>query len=86
MKKLPASFINVFVMLDKQDIAMLRDIFQENIRSLKRDIRDEMGSLIAASERRVIEGVAELLDVSLLPQLADLQHDVVRIKTHIQLT
>ncbi len=89
-------------MLSKKDLEILRGMFRENNATffrhvdtfghdLKREIRDEMHSLIAASETRMttlikqeIKGVrediqllrtevVEIIDESVLPQIADLQ-------------
>lgn len=87
-------------MLDKQDIVVLRGMFGEALRAnnidLKREIRDEVHSLIAASEHRmmgamdrikfdIIAEFSELLDVSILPQIAELQKDMVVVKTTLKL-
>ena len=52
---------------------------------VKREIRDEMRSLIAASEKRIIETVADFVDSSVISQISALQQDVIRIKQHVQL-
>lgn len=41
-------------MLSKNDIRVLRGMFEENNHVLKREIRDEMRALISASETKVI--------------------------------
>lgn len=71
-------------MLDNNDIALLKGMFEaqdtrfhhiitENNRVLKREIRDEVHSLIAASETRVITHIADLLHESAFPQITQLQ-------------
>jgi hypothetical protein len=52
---------------------------------VKREIRDEMRSLIVASEKRIIESVADFIDSSVISQISALQQDVIRIKQNIQL-
>lgn len=87
-------------MLDAQDIATLRQMFaeqdrrfvdamKENNKDLKIEIREETHALIAASEKRVIEtivsSIGEILDTSVLPQIAELQRDTTIVKQHLQL-
>lgn len=52
---------------------------------VKREIRDEMRSFIVASEKRIIESVADFVDSSVISQISALQQDVIRIKQHVQL-
>lgn len=98
-------------MLDKQDIVQLRGVFQEvlvqNNADLKVEIRDEMRSLLVATEnrimsemrerigkvhsnmhdmeKRIVHGISEVLDASILPQIAELQQDMTKVKIHLQL-
>jgi len=85
-------------MFTKEDVKVLRGMFQENNkvlfghmderdRDLKREIRDEMQSLISASEVRMIaridaveakvdglrSDILEVIDDAILPQIAELQ-------------
>ncbi len=94
--------LNVFnhqsrnIMLDKNDIQIIRDLFQENNAILKREIRDEMHSCIAASEVRtmekmekmkeeIIDGITDVLDDSILPRLEEHENDIRLIKRRLQL-
>lgn len=98
-------------MLDKQDIAVLegmfirhtvsfKEIIKQNNVDLKRDIRDEVHSLIAASEHRmriwmtskleslkteIVSGVIDVVDGGVLPQIDDLRTDMIMIKGHLKL-
>ncbi|MEK9155596.1 MAG: hypothetical protein AAB839_03015 [Patescibacteria group bacterium] len=80
-------------MLDQKDIHNLRGMFGELLREnneifgreLKRDIRDEMHALIAASERRVIGEITEFIASSLLPQIDDHDRRIVRIEGRLKI-
>lgn len=72
-------------MLDGKDITILREMFSKNNCQLTRQIQNEVHSLIIASEKRVIGSIAEILDISILPQIADLQRDMTLVKQHLQL-
>lgn len=83
-------------MLDAQDIATLRQMFaeqdrrfvdamKENNKDLKVEILDETRALIVASEHRIISAIGEVLDASILPQIAELQRDMTTVKQHLQL-
>ncbi len=94
-------------MLTKNDKAEIRGIFIEVLsknnehifqimRDFKRDIRDEMHSLILASESRmmqrmdklrsdIVNDIGSILDEAVLPQIAELQHEVKRIKLHVHM-
>lgn len=91
-------------MLDKQDIVQLRGVFREilvqNNADLKVEIRDEMRSLLAATEARfksdmremesrlhgdIVGDIGTILDESVLPQIAELQRDMTKVKIHLQL-
>ena len=78
--------VNSFLlsMLTKQDMLLLRGMFSEvltqNNVELKRDIRDEVHALIAASEDRMLgrmelmkHEIIEFLDQTILPQIHELQ-------------
>lgn len=84
-------------MLDNQDIATLQRMFDQHAQDMKADIRDEIRSSIAASEHRmkahvedvvgtakkeIVTELSELLDASVLPQIAELQTDMTRVKQH----
>lgn len=68
---------------------MFTDILKQNNQDLKKEIRDEMYALISASEYRIkieiTENISDLLDTSILPQIADLQRDMTLVKHHLQL-
>lgn len=80
-------------MLTKKDIALLKGMFDD----VKTEMRDEFHSCIAASEARltvkidrldkkidhVAEDTAELIGNSILPQIAELQHEDIRIKKFV---
>lgn len=83
-------------MLDAQDIVTLRQLFaeqdrrfvdamKENNKDLRIEILDETRALIAASEHRIISAIGEVLDASILPQIAELQRDMTKVKQHLQL-
>lgn len=50
------------------------------------NLRDEIHAAVNASEKRITTNIAELLDTSVLPQIADLQRDMTLVKRHLQLT
>ncbi len=77
-------------------IALMRGMFQEQekrfdqkLDDVKENLRDEMRSCISASEARIkteiIDGITNILDESILPQISDLRTDVDRIKVRLQL-
>ncbi len=91
-------------MLDKNDIQILREMFRENNLTnnsiLKREIRDEMHSVIRsevfASETRmmkrmkemkeeIIDGITDVLDNSVLPRLDEHDREIHKIKRHLKL-
>lgn len=72
---------------------------QNNI-EVKREIRDEVHSLILASESRmmqrmdakleklrtdIVNDIGSILDEAVLPQIAELQHEVKRVKLHLHM-
>lgn len=70
--------------------------FDQKLDDLKVDLRDEMHSSISASEHRlmakmdalevrVVSNVCDFLDQAIIPQIKDLQTDVVVIKQHLKL-
>lgn len=90
---------NIFLM-NANDIAQLRELFAEqdkkfivalkqNNQDLKVEIRDEVHSLIAAAEKRIINtivgSIGEILDAAVLPQITELQREITVIKQHLQL-
>ena len=98
-------------MLTKNDKLEIRGIFTEVLsknnehifqmmRDFKREIRDEVHSLIFASESRmmqrmdakleklrtdIVNDIGSILDEAVLPQIAELQHDVKRVKLHLHM-
>lgn len=76
-------------MFDANEIAQLRgilhEVLQQNNTDLKREMRDEVYSLISASEKRIVSEIGELFDASVLPQIAELQSDMTKVKQHLQL-
>ena len=87
-------------MLDKQDIAILREMFVENNHVLRREIRDEFHSVLKAeitgSERRmiarmdimkdeVIDGTLDILNDDVLPRVHVLEQDMVTVKQELKL-
>ncbi len=98
-------------MLDTKDIEILRGMFRENNEifgaQLKREIRDEMYSVVKASEaslirrmdsmkdelltrmdsmkKEIIDGVIDVIDDGVLPQIEELQQDVITVKRHLKL-
>lgn len=63
--------------------------FDQKLDDVKENLRDEMRSCISASEARIkteiIDGITNILDESILPQISDLRTDVDRIKVRLQL-
>ena len=74
--------------------------FDQKMDDLKGNIRDEMRSCISAAETRmtnrmdgalervkteIIDAIGEILDESVLPQISDLQSDMRKVKTHLQM-
>lgn len=91
-------------MLSKNDIQILRGMFRENNEvfgsRLKREIRDEVHALIAASESKVIhrletkiesikeeiiDGIIDTLDRDIYPRLDGHDGDIVQLKLHVGL-
>ncbi len=85
----------IFTMLDQNDIKILRGMFRENNeifgRELKRDIRDEMHSVVnaavSASEVRmtrrleeVRNDIIEVIDNGILPQIDRHDREIIRLK------
>jgi len=56
---------------------------KQSAEDVKRELREEIRTLISASERRITESVADLMDASILNQISELQNDVSRIKKHL---
>lgn len=86
-------------MFKEQDQRFLEAMKQNN-QDLKEEIRDEMRALLGATEtrikselgakidsveKRITTDIAELLDTSVLPQIAELQRDMTKVKQHLQL-
>lgn len=87
-------------MLTKKDKVELREMFVEiltgALHNMKRDIREETCALILASESRmmqrleklrhdIVNDIGSILDEAVLPQIAELQHEVRRIKLHVHM-
>ena len=79
-------------MFSAQTHYLLQVMKENNVQlktELKREIRDEVHSIIAAAEvrieTRITTNIAELLDASVLPQIAELQQDMQLVKHHLQL-
>lgn len=91
-------------MLSKSDFQMLRQMFGEMLREnndifgreLKRDMRDEIHSCIAASEARmikrmdsmkeeIVDGIADILDNTIYPRLYILEQDMSQVKHQLKL-
>ena len=96
----PGGLRSIFCMLDKNDVQLLRQMFTENNKVLKHEIRDEMHSVIRsevfASETRmmkamkemkekIIDGITDVLDNSVLPRLDEHDRDIRSIKRHLKL-
>ncbi len=82
-------------MLSKNDIQVLRGMFEENNHVLKREIRDEVHALIAVSESKVIrhleakiesvkeeiiDGIIDTLDRDIYPRLDGHDRDIAQLK------
>ncbi len=67
-------------MLDTNDIQVLRQMLTENNAILKREIRDEMHSLLRGTERRVIEEVTDFIAENIVPQLDDHETRLTRLE------
>jgi hypothetical protein len=80
-------------MLEKQDIAILKGMFEVFRKDITTEMRDETRALIAASENRlriglradIIADIGDLLETSVFVPLKELQKDNLRIKRHIGL-
>lgn len=94
-------------MLTKNDKEEMREMFVEILsknnekvfqmfHDFTRSVRDEMHSLILASESRmmlrleklrtdIVNDIGSILDEAVLPQIAELQHEVKRIKLHVHM-
>lgn len=74
--------------------------FDQKLDDVKENLRDEMRSYILGSETRmtkrmdgalervkteIIDGITNILDESILPQISDLRTDVDRLKVRLQL-
>jgi hypothetical protein len=62
-----------------------KEMLMQNNIDLKRDIRDEVHALIAASEKRIIHTITGFIDQAILPQIHDLQTDTQLVKQHLKL-
>lgn len=87
-------------MLSKNDIQILRGMFEENTHVLKREIRDEMRALLLASETKVIhrlatkiehikeeivDGIIDTLDRDIYPRLHGHDQEIMKLNLHIGL-
>ena len=81
--------------LKEQNVQWKIDLDQR-FHDFRLDVRDEIHSCVSGSEGRmtkkmteikeeIIDGITEILDESILPQIADLRSDVDRIKTRLQM-
>lgn len=70
--------------------------FDQKLHGLRLDVRDEIHSCISASEKRmmkrmdeikeeIIDGITEVIDEGILPQISDLRTDVGHIKVRLQM-
>ncbi|MEK7183089.1 MAG: hypothetical protein AAB776_00465 [Patescibacteria group bacterium] len=62
-----------------------RDILVQNNLDLKREIRDEVHTLLRKTKREIIDEITEFLDQAILPQIHDLQVDMGLVKNHLKL-
>ncbi|MFA6018410.1 MAG: hypothetical protein WCT28_04190 [Patescibacteria group bacterium] len=74
-------------MLSKNDVQLLRGMFEENNQILKREIRDETYSIVkgevAALRRDMLQMRDDILDVineGILPQIEEHRIDIARLK------
>jgi hypothetical protein len=68
-------------MFSKQDIAILKGMFSD----AKRENRDELHSTVQASENRILQNLAEMLHVSVLTQIDNLENEITSIKAVIKM-
>ncbi len=68
-------------MLDKQDLKILKAMFAD----AKIDLRDEIRASEMRIKHEIITGVADMLDLSILPQLEVLDHRLIRAEKHLRL-
>lgn len=77
--------------LKEQDVR-----FDQKLHDLRLDVRDEIHSCISASEKRmmkrmdeikeeIIDGITEVIDEGILPQISDLRTDVDHSKVRLQM-
>lgn len=70
--------------------------FDQKLHDLRLDVRDEIHSCVSASEIRmmkrmdemkeeIIDGITDILDESVLPQILELQTDMRQAKNHLQM-
>jgi DNA topoisomerase VI subunit B len=62
-----------------------RDILVQNNLDLKREIRDEVHSLLRKTKREIIDEITEFLDQAILPQIHELQVGMGLVKNHLKL-
>lgn len=70
--------------------------FDQKLHDLRLDVRDEIHSCVSASETRmtkkmieikeeIIDGITEIIDEGIFPQISDLRVDVDQIKVRLQM-
>ncbi|MDQ5952344.1 MAG: hypothetical protein QG626_472 [Patescibacteria group bacterium] len=68
-------------MFDKQDIAILKGMFSD----VKIEMRDEIRAESLRLENKILHGVAEMFDISILPQVSELDHRVTNLERRVRL-
>ncbi len=76
-------------MLEKQDIAILKGMFdlqkESIVTGILLEVRDMMQNLRRDLRKEISLDIAEFLETSILPQIDDHSREIVRIKRHINL-
>ena len=70
-------------MLDKGDIKVLQGMFEEHGKMLQREIRDEVHSLLRASEHRIIGEITEFIADAIISQIDDHKTRMTRLEEKI---
>lgn len=81
-------------MLDKNDIRLLSEMFDQKLSDFKVEVRDEIRSCISASEFRImrmmhemkediLDGVADMVTGQIIPQIDDHESRLVRLEHHV---
>ncbi|MEK9155662.1 MAG: hypothetical protein AAB839_03360 [Patescibacteria group bacterium] len=63
----------------------LQEMFDEHGRTQKREIRDEMHSLLRAQKVEIVSEITEFIDSAILPQISDLDRDTRMVKQLLKL-